>query len=167
MSRLKFKPKETISPQAFTALTLDAISVNMKRLTDIELQNQTVLLENQKLLEYILQELRDEADEGEFLTVLDIVTTTEFFFYDTISAPGHPVKGYAIANSGPNTIYVAHNTTKAGLEPDLVDITSPVSRFQQILSGEEVRYIFNRRKIYNIAILARGGDSTFRAWLTW
>ena len=162
-----FKPKQSIDPFALQTLNIDAISVNIAKLTKIELANQEILLENQKLLGSILQELKDEADEGEFLTVLDTVTTTVFYFYDTIAAPGHPIKGYAIANQGPNTIYVAHNTTKVGLEPNLADITSPVSRFQQILSGEEVRYIFNRRKIYNVAILARDGNSTFRAWLTW
>lgn len=154
------KPREIVDPLTLQVTNLDDISVKLSKLLEIEANNQ-------KYLNAILKELRDEADEGEFLTIIDTATTTDFTFIETITAPGHPVKGYAVSNEGPNTIYVAHNTTKAGLQPDLDNVTSPISRFQQILSGEEVRYIFNRRKVYNLAILARSGDSTFRAWLTW
>lgn len=124
-------------------------------------------LVNQKVLKDILKELKDEADDGEFMTLIDTVTTTDFQFINTTEAPGHPVKGYAISNEGPNTIYVAHNVSKANIVPDLIDVTTTTSRFQQVLSTEEIRFIFNRRKVRNIAILARDGNSTFRAWLTW
>lgn len=154
------KPREIVDPLTLQVTNLDDISVKLSKLIDI-----TAI--NQKYLNAILKELRDEADEGEFLTIIDTATTTDFYFYETTTAPGHPVKGYAISNEGPNTIYVAHNTTKAGLQPSIDDVTSRLSRFQQILSGEEVRYIFNRRKIYNIAMLAKDADSIFRMWLTW
>lgn len=165
---LTFKPKQTIDPFAFQALTLDAISVNLAKSAGIHEESQKILVENQKLLSSILQELKDEADEGEVLTQNGLVQSNDFTFIETITAPGHPVKGYAIINDGPdNSIYVAHNTTKAGLQPDIDNITSSISRFRLVQVGEEIRFVFNRRKIYNVTIIAASGTSNIRTWLVW
>lgn len=152
--------KQTIDPKVFQAVTLDNISVEMKKLLD-------VTLTNRKLLYNILKELKDEADEGEFIILRGTATTTAFNVIETSVEPGHPVKGYEVSNSGPNTIYVGHNISQQGVLPDLVDVTSSVSRFQQILSKENIKFVYNRNKINNLAILASGGNSTFRVWLTW
>lgn len=153
-----------------TKKILEAILVSQENLEHLNAITKKILeatLINQKYLNAILKELRDEADEGEFITLIETVTTTDFTFVDSSIEPGHSVKGYAVTNDGPNTVYIAHNSIREGLQPDLVDVTSSISRFQQILPGEEIRYIFNRKKVYNLAILARDGDSICRIWLTW
>jgi Xaa-Pro aminopeptidase len=162
-----FKPKQSIDPFALQTLNIDAISVNIAKLTKFHISSQEILLENQKLLSDILKELKDEIDEGEILSQSGTVTTTDFVFIETEQAPGHPIKGYSVKNDGPNTIYVGHNTTKAGLEPSLDDVTSSISRFREVKNKEEIRFIFNRRRIYNVSILAKGGDSSYRTWLVW
>lgn len=129
-----------------------------------------------KLLSSILKELQDDADEGEVLSINGTVQSNDFTFIETITAPGHPVKGYAVINDDPttggNAIFVAHNTTKAGLQPDFDNITSNISRFRRVNPGEEIRFIFNRRRIYNVAILANAVPGTIstaaiRGWLVW
>lgn len=164
---ITFRPKETINPQALTAITLDDISASLNELIKIETDNQKLLANNFKLLANILQELREEMDEGAVLPVSGTVTTTEFIFIDTITHPEHLVKGYSIKNDGPNTIYVGHNVTNAGLQPSIDDVTSNLSRFKEIKNKEEIRFIFNRRRVENVAILAKGGNSAFRGWLVW
>jgi len=162
-----FKPKETVNPQALTAVTLDDISTGIDELIKIEKDNQKLLANSFTLLANILEEVREEADEGAVLSQSGTVTTTDFIFMDTISAPEHPVKGYAVKNDGPNSIYVGHNVTKAGLQPSLGDITSSLSRFREIKNKEEIRFIFNRRKVENVAFIAVGGSSLYRSWLVW
>ena len=122
---------------------------------------------NQKLFNSILEELRSDADEGEFLRTSGIATTTKFIIIDTQTAPGHMVKGYTIRNDGPNNIYVAHNAGSSIVDADIIDVTSNVSRFEEVLPNEDIKFVFNRRRIRNVNILASGGNSNFRAWLTW
>lgn len=164
---LTFKPKQTIDPFAFQALTLDAISVNLAKSAGIHEESQKILAENQKLLASILQELRNDADEGEFLAQHGTVITTDFTIIETEIAPNHPVKGYSIKNDGPGTIFVAHNISKAGLQPDIDNLTSALSRFWEVRLNEEITFSFNRRKILNVAIIAATVDSDYRAWLSW
>lgn len=151
---------QIVDPLALQVTTLDDISVKMSQLLESQ-------IESQRYYNAILKELRDEADEGEYLTILDTATTTDFYTVETELSPGHPVKGYAISNEGQNTIYFAHNTSKAGLQASLDDVTSALSRFQQLKCGEEIRYVFNRRKVLNVSLLAKDGDSVFRLFLNW
>jgi predicted O-methyltransferase YrrM len=162
-----FKPSETVNPQALVAINLDDISASLTELIKIETDNQKLLAASFELQAAILQEIREEMDEGEVLSVSGTVTSTDFVFIDTISAPEHPVRGYSIKNDGSNTIYVGHNVTKAGLQPSISDVTSNLSRFRQINNKEEIRFIFKRRKIENVAILAQTGSSSYRGWLVW
>lgn len=164
---LTFKPKQTIDPFAFQALTLDAISVNLAKSTGIQEESQKILVENQKVLAAILQELRDDSDDGEFLAQHGTVIATDFTIIETEIAPNHPVKGYSIKNDGPGTIFVAHNVSRAGLQPDIDNLASALSRFWQVRLNEEITFSFNRRKILNVAIIAATVDSDFRAWLSW
>lgn len=167
MSEKTFQPSTTINPQALTAITLDDISANLSKLIEIETDNQKLLAASFELHAAILQEIREEMDEGEVLSVSGTVTSTDFVFINTISTPEHPVRGYSIKNDGPNTVYVGHNVTKAGLQPSLTDVTSNLSRFREVKNKEEVRFIFKRRKIENVAILAQTGSSSYRGWLVW
>lgn len=123
---------------------------------------------NQKLLVSILGELKAGADEGEFLRRDGTVTTTQFTILNAMSNPGHPVKAYTVRNDGPNTIYVAHNAAYSStLDADTIDVTSNTSRFEEILANEDIKFVFNRNAVRSVHILAKDGDSQFRAWLTW
>lgn len=164
---LAYKPKQTIDPFAFQALTLDAISVNLAKSAGIHEESQKILVENQKVFAAILQELKDDADDGEFLAQHGTVIATDFTIIETEIAPNHPVKGYSIKNDGPGTIFVAHNISKAGLQPDIDNLASAVSRFWEVRINEEITFSFNRRKILNVAMIAATVDSDFRAWLSW
>lgn len=164
-----------IDADKFMAMTLDDISIKLDRLTNLFIKNQQTLsslleytIKNEKRLAIIQEETLAEADSGEFLRRVGTVTTTRFVIIDTIVAPGHMAKGYAVINDGPNNIYVGHNMAiSSELDADIIDVTSDTTRFSQILPGEDIKFVFNRRKILNVHILASGGDSTFRAWLTW
>lgn len=164
-----------IDADKFMAMTLDDISLKLDTLTDLFIKNQQTLsllldytIKNEKRLAVIQEEMLAEADSGEFLRANGTVTTTQFVIIDTMVAPGHMVKGYTVKNDGPNTIFVAHNAAVSSeLDADIIDVTSNTSRFEEILSNEDIKFIFNRRRIRNIHILAQGGNSQFRAWLTW
>lgn len=162
-----YKPEQTVNPQTLTTLTLDDICSGINELIKIETDNQKLLAASFELQAAILEELRENQDEGGVLSLSGTVTTTSFIFLDTITSPEHPVKGYSIKNDGVDTIYVGHNVTKAGLEPLITDVTGSLSRFRELRSGEEIRFIFNKRVVENIAILAKTGSSAYRGWLVW
>jgi len=164
-----------IDADKFMAMTLDDISLKLDKLANLFIKNQQTLsslldytIKNEKRLSVIEEEMLAEADSGEFLRRTGTVTTTNFVIIDTNASPGHMVKGYTVINDGPNNIYVGHNMAiSSELDVDIIDVTSDTSRFALILPGEDFKFVFNRRKIRNVHILANGGDSTFRAWLTW
>ncbi len=164
-----------IDADKFMAMTLDDISLKLDKLANLFIKNQQTLsslldytIKNEKRLSVIEEEMLAEADSGEFLRRTGTVTTTSFVIIDTNASPGHMVKGYTVINDGPNNIYVGHNMAiSSELDVDIIDVTSDTSRFAQVLPGEDFKFVFNRRKIRNVHILANGGDSTFRAWLTW
>lgn len=164
-----------IDADKFMAMTLDDISLKLDKLADLFIKNQHTLsslldytIKNEKRLAVIQEEMLAEADSGEFLRRVGTATTTRFVIVDTNVAPGHLVKGYTIINDGSNNIYVGHNMAiSSEVDVDIIDVTSDTSRFAQVLPGEDIKFIFNRRRIRNVHILASGGDSTFRIWLTW
>lgn len=124
--------------------------------------------DNQKLLGSILGELQADADAGEFLRTSGTVTPNRFVIIDTMVAPGHMVKGYTVKNGGPNNIFVAHNAAiSSEVDADIIDVTGTVSRFEIVEPNEDIKFVFNRKKIRNVHILAQGGNSSFRAWLVW
>ena len=164
-----------IDADKFMAMTLDDISIKLDTLASLLVKNQQTLsslldytIKNENRLAIIEGEMLAEADAGEFLRTNGTVTTAQFVIIDTNIAPGHKVKGYTVKNDGPNTIYVAHNAAVSSeVDADIIDATTDVSRFEEVLANEDVKFIFNRRRIRNVHILASGGNSTFRAWLTW
>jgi hypothetical protein len=78
------------------------------------------------------------------------------------------VKGYTVKNDGPNNIFVGHNVAiSSEVDADIVDVTTAVSRFDIVEPNEDIKFVFNRKRIRNVHILAQGGDSQFRTWLVW
>ncbi len=164
-----------IDADKFMAMTLDDISLKLDKLISLYIKNQQILsslldytIKNEKRLAVIEEEILAEADSGEFLRRTGTVTTTQFVIIDTNVAPGHLVRGYTVINDGANIIYVGHNMAiSSELDADIIDVTSDTARFAQVLPGEDIKFIFNRQRIRNVHILSVGGNSTFRAWLTW
>lgn len=109
------KKSEIIEPGASVYVTLDDISQKFSKL----LQTQAELLKKspryQELLVSILKELRDEADEGEYMFMSGTATTDPSLnITDLIAVMGHPVKGYIIKNDDlVNTLDVGHNKHRA------------------------------------------------------
>ncbi len=184
MTKYQDKPKNSsqdnniptiIDADKFMAMTLDDISLKLDKLSYLLVENQKTLsslldytIKNEKRLSVIQEEMLAEADSGEFLRMVGTVTTTQFIIIDTNASPGHLVKGYTVINDGPNNIYVGHNMAiSSEVDVDIIDVTSSTSRFAQVLPGEDIKFVFNRRRIRNVHILASGGNSTFRSWLTW
>jgi len=154
--------KEIVDPTAYPVVLLDDISVKLSKLIDLSTLNQ-------KYLNAILKELRDEADEGQELTQDGTVLSTEFTFIDIGQLrQGLKVKSFELANDGvDNAIYFAWNTTQAGLEPGLDDTTSNLTKFRLLQPGDSIKIVFNRKVIMNIAIIGQGGSSTYRLWMVW
>jgi len=149
-----------VDPTTSTFLTLDDISVKLTKL--LKSTNK-----NQELLSSILQEHKDDADEGEYIRLSGTVDTSSFTIINTHVDPGHSVKGYTVINDGPNTIYVGHNVAKGSIGPDIVDVSSDITRFTSVKATEDIKFRYNRNKIRNVYILASGNSSKYRALLIW
>lgn len=163
-------------------LSVDQITNSNKQLSlsieqqKLALEQQKLILEQHKLLleQQILatKELKEDADEGAYITKADTASSSEFYIVDTQIDPGHMVKGYIIHNDGDNSIYVGHNIAQSSIGPDLVnmidaDLNSTTNRFNLIKSCERYQYSINRKKIKNIYLLATKNTSQFRITLTW
>jgi hypothetical protein len=164
-----------IDADKFMAMTLDDISLKLDTLAGLFIKNQQTLsslldytIKNEKRLSVIQEEILAEADNGQFLRTSGTVTPNRFVIIDTMTAPGHMVKGYTVKNDGPNNIFVGHNVAiSSEVDVDIVDVTTLTSRFDEILPNEDIKFVYNRRTIRNVHILAQGGNSSFRAWLVW
>lgn len=165
-----------IEADKFMAMTMDDISLSLVKLIDLSTKNQQTLsslldytVKNEKRLASIQNELIEEADAGAVLRINGTVTPTQFVIIDTIKDPGHMVKGYTVRNDGSNNIFVAHNAAiSSDVDADIIDVISGnISRFEEILPNEDIKFVFNRNRIRNVHILAQGGNSQFRAWLVW
>lgn len=180
MEKLQDKSQDSSIPtiidaDKFMAMTMDDISIKLDKLVDLLIKNQNTLsslleytVKNEKRLEIIQNQLLEEADEGQFIRMSGTVTTTQFTIIDTNVAPGHMVKGYTVKNDGPNNIFVGHNVAiSSEVDADIVDVTTAVSRFDIVEPNEDIKFVFNRKRIRNVHILASGGNSQFRAWLVW
>lgn len=156
------QPNYTIDPNVFSLITIDEISLKLDKLVDLSKNNQNTLtslleytIKNEKRLGIIQREMLAEADDGAFLRMDGTVTTSTFTIIDTDISPGHMVKGYTVINDGPNTIFIGHNVAfSSEVDADIVDITTLTSRFNKILPKEDIRFVYNRRRIKNIHILA-------------
>ena len=122
---------------------------------------------NNEILQYILKEQKDSADEGEVMRKSGTVTTTEFTIIDTIREPGHPVKAFELINDSVNSIYVGFNVVSSSTGANLTDVTSDLTRYDLVATTESIIYRFNRNKIKNIYLLATVGNSTYRLKLIW
>lgn len=168
-------PENIINPEVFMAITIDDISLKFNKLIELSIKNQKTLssilehtIKNEMRLDVIQDQLLAEADNGQFLRTSGTVTTTEFTIIDTNISPGHMVKGYTVKNDGPNNIFVAHNVAiSSDVDADIIDVTTLTSRFDEVLPNEDIKFVYNRRTIRNVHILASGGNSQFRCWLVW
>lgn len=162
MQNQSIQKKQIIDPLVLQATTLDDVSVKLTKLLEVESKNQ-------RYLNAILKELRDEIDEGQELTKDGTVLSTEFTFIDIGQLrQGLRVKAFELVNdSKTDSLYFAWNTTKAGLQPSLDDPTSPLTKFRLLNAGEHIKIIFNRKVIQNIALLGNGANISYRLWLVW
>jgi len=163
----KTTPDNFILEKDETYVVLDDIHNNLITLVEIEVKNQEILLESQKIQKRILQELKAEADDGEVLRLSGTITTTAFTIVNTITDPGHPIKAFEFTNDGNNSVYVGFNVVISGEGADIIDVANTISRFDLVGIGEDLIYKYNRHKIRNIYMLASGGNSTYRLKLIW
>lgn len=154
--------KQIIDPKVYNTVVLDDISIKSSKLL-----SQSEL--NQKYLNAILAELRNEADEGQELSENGTVLSTEFTFIDIGQLrQGLKIKSFELVNdSTTNSLYFAWNTTKAGLQPSLDDPHSSLTRFRLLQPGDSTKRVFNRKVIRNIALLGNGASVPFRLWMVW
>lgn len=143
------------------ALLLSEVSHKLSDLQQIELAK----LEVEKL---ILKELQDDADEGKAIYNNGTLSTIAFTIIDTQISPGHPVKGYAIRNTGTTNIFVAHNIVRQPqLDADIVDTLKVNPIFFQLVPNEIENVHFNRNKIKSVHLLAVTGIPTYKIKLVW
>lgn len=159
-----------VEPSVFQAVLLDGIDQNLKRLLNImnkSLDNQNrsteLLNKNTELLNSINKEVVDERDEGEYLR-RNGTATTSLTTIDLYSILEFPVKGYTIKNDGDSTIYIAHNLSDV---PSTTDIDVNNIRYSTVNKKEELKFLYNRRKIRNIYIRTTSGTSDYRLWFVW
>lgn len=125
-----------------------------------------------RLLESILKELQDDADEGEYYLVQGTATTTitdnVIDIPSVLGMPEFKVKSYLIINDGnANNLRVGHNITR-GMITSAIDIVGQArSRFFNVQPLENIRITYNRKVIENIYIITNTGTSNFRLWLFW
>lgn len=159
------KKSEIIEPGASVYVTLDDIS----RKFSILLKTQAEVLKKtsrySELLSSILKELRDEADEGEYMFMSGTATTVlSANITDLLAVMNHPVKGYLIKNDGANTLEVGHNITPSSIDSN---IPTASARFYPVFIGEQHKEMFNRKVIRNVYIRTAAGNSAYRMWLLW
>jgi hypothetical protein len=165
----QFQPKQIINPATFTAVTLDDISVKLSKLVDLNIQNQKLLISNQNTLGSILEQLLEEADEGQELTQDGTVLNTDFTFIDLGQLrQGLRVKSFELSNDhATNGLYFGWNVTEGGLQPSLDDPVSSLTKFRILNAGDSIKIIFNRKVIRNIALISQQGSVPYRLWMVW
>lgn len=164
-----FQPKETVNPQTFTAVTLDDISVKLSKLIELDTIKLGMEKKRYDVETKILKELEDRRDHGKELPQSGTVSSTDFTFIDIGQLrQGQRAKSFELVNDDlVNDLYFGWNTTQAGLQPDLNDPLTPLSKFRILQPGENIKVRNNVDVIENVALLGRGGNATFRLWLTW
>lgn len=164
------KPEEfVVNPVMSNFILMDKVSRNLTSLVKSqELNHSTqkelnekfnklieINLKNNELLNHILKEQSDSADEGEILRLSGTVSPTTYTIINTIQDPGHPIKAFEFINDSVNTIYVGYNVVLTTLSVSTSEVTSNLNRFDAIPANESIEYRFNRNKIRNIHILAQ------------
>lgn len=123
------------------------------------------LLDQNKLLQSILKELKDENDTGEYIFISGTATTNlSQNITDLLGILGFPVKGYIIKNDGVNIIEVGHNITTSSIDSNM---QTGSARFYPVFAGEMHKEMFNRKVIRNVYIRTTAGISAYRLWLLW
>lgn len=159
------KKSEIIEPDASIYVTLDDISQKFSKLLKTQAEILKKASRDYELLSSILKELRDEADEGEYLFVSGTATTViSSNITDLLAIMGHPVKGYIVKNDDANTIQVGHNITRSSIDSN---IQTASARFYPVFTGEQHKEMFNRKVIRNVYIRTASGTSAYRLWLLW
>jgi hypothetical protein len=164
-----FKPKETVNPQTFQAVTLDDISVKLSKLFDLETIKLGVEKKRLDVEKAILKELQDRRDQGKELPQSGTVLSTDYTFIDLGQLrQGQKAKSFELLNDDPNNdLYFGWNTSEAGLQPSLDDPQSSLSKFRILGAGESIKIKNNVDTIENIALLGKQGDVVFRLWFVW
>jgi hypothetical protein len=120
------------------------------------------------LLGLILKELKDRKDEGKAIYDNGILLTSEFTIIDTQIAPGHPVKGFSVKNTGTTDIYFAHNITKQPqIDADIVDVLKANPIFSRMIPNEVEHVHYNNDCIKSVHLLAVTGSPTYKIKLVW
>jgi len=159
------KKSEIIEPGASIYVTLDDISRKFSKLLQTQAELLKILSRDHELLSSILKELRDEADEGEYMFMSGTATTDPAAnITDLLAIMGHPVKGYIVKNDGANTIQVGHNITRSSIDSN---IQTASARFYPVFIGEQHKEMFNRKVIRNVYIRTAAGTCAYRLWLLW
>lgn len=123
------------------------------------------LLDQNKLLQSILKELKDENDTGEYIFISGTATTNlSQNITDLLGILGFPVKGYIIKNDGVNIIEVGHNITTSSIDSNM---QTGSARFYPVFAGEMHKEMFNRKVIRNVYMRTTAGTSAYRLWLLW
>lgn len=114
----------------------------------------------------ILKELKDEADEGEYMFVSGTATTNPSQnITDVIGIMGHPVKQLIIKNDDVvNTLEVGYNITPSSIDSN---VQTGSARFFPVLPDEMFKVPYNRNVIRNVYIRTAGGTAPYRLWLLW
>lgn len=152
--------------ESLSNLLLSEISSKLSDLIHIETYNQGIL-------EGILKEEQDGADEGKAIISNGALSTTQFTIIDTQIAPGHPVKGITVINtSNPannnNNIYVGMNIVRQPqLDADVIDVIKANPVFNELVPGESFEFKFNRNTVKSIHLLAVTGAPNYKMWLVW
>lgn len=150
--------KTAIDPAVAIFTALDDLSRNISELV-------ALTQKNQELLTDILNELEAQDDDGEYLFRQDTATTVlSANIIDMLAIQGFPAKSYILKNDGANTIFVGHNITPSSIDSN---IQTASARFYPVLAGEEIRILYNRKKVRNIYIRTAAGVSAYRLWLLW
>lgn len=124
------------------------------------------LLDQNKLLQSILKELKESDDEGEYMFVEGTATTDlSLNITDLLAIMGHPVKGYIIQNDDlVNTIQAGHNITTSSIDSN---VQTSSARFYPLFPGEQHKEMFNRNVIRNVYLRSSAGTAPYRMWLLW
>lgn len=124
--------------------------------------------DTEKLLEQILQEIKDRRDEGKAIYNNGILSTTIFTIIDTQISPGHPVKGYSVRNMGATNLFFAHNIAEEPqIDVDVVDTLKANPIFTQLIPNEVEFVSYNIKCIKSVHLLAVTGTPTYKIKMVW
>ena len=125
-------------------------------------------LDNNRCLKRIIELEEDKVDEGKQMISSGTVSSTAFTVIDTQISPGHPVKGYSVANTGNNNLFFAYNITRQPqVDADIVDTLKADPIFITLTPGERDNFGFVNQCIKSFHLLAVTGTTTYKMKMAW